>query len=443
MNYPDSVRYLLSFADFERSGRFRDRPDVAPMLALLAQLGDPHLGRRTVHIAGSKGKGSVAAMVEAILREAGYVTGLYTSPHLHSYRERVRINSEPITREGFARLATTLKREMDASTEWLDDRSLVTFDLLTALAFLSFREADAQVQVLEAGLGGRVDSTNVFETKDIACIAPISLEHTQILGDTVEQIAREKAAIITPGCTAVMAPQPYDAAARAIRQFANAAGAPLVDVARDYQVRVLSHDRRRQQVEITGPGGAIRARLALLGTHQAENAATAVACIEALRGHGAFVPDEAIPDGLVSVRWPGRLEMLRETPLVIADGAHNRDSARRLREALVGTFSAERVTFIVGAGADKDIVGLADELAPLAGRVFAVRADHPRAMAPERIAEAFEAAGAPTEVVDNVPLALERALAEAGSSGVICLTGSLFVAAEAREHLGLGKKERI
>ena len=442
MNYPDTVRYLLSFADFERSGHFRDRPDVAPVLALLSRLGDPQLGRRTVHIAGSKGKGSVAAMAEAVLREAGYVTGLYTSPHLHSYRERIRITGDPITPEGFARLATAVKRAVEREGDSPGDRSLVTFDLFTALAFLAFREADVGVQVVEAGLGGRLDSTNVFETKDVVCITPISLEHTQILGDTVEQIAREKAAIITPGCTAVMAPQP-DAAAAVIRNFARAAGARLVDVAAGYRWRVLAHNRRRQQVEIDGPDGTIRVRLALLGAHQAENAVTAVACIEALRDHGAFIPEEAIPDGLVSVRWPGRLEVLREVPLVVADGAHNRDSARRLCEALTGALSAEQVTFIVGASSDKDIIGLAEELAPVAARVLAVRADHPRAMAPERVAEAFEAAGVPAEVVDNVPLALERALAEAGSSGVICLTGSLFVAAEAREHLGLGKKERI
>lgn len=443
MNYPESVRYLLSFADFERSGRFRDRPDVAPVLALLARLGDPHLGRRTLHIAGSKGKGSVAAMAEAILREGGYRTGLFTSPHLHSYRERIRINGEPITPEGFARLTTALKRAVSEIGESIAGRYLVTFDLLTALAFLSFREADVQAQVLETGLGGRVDSTNVFQVKDAACITPISLEHTHILGDTPGQIAREKAAIITPGCTAVMAPQPFDAAAQVIRQRAEAAGARLIGVAESYRWRVLSRDRRRQEIEIQGPAGKVRARLALAGAHQVENAATALACIDALREHGAFIPDHAIPDGLASVRWPGRLEVLRDVPLVIADGAHNRDSARRLREALAETFEAERVTFIVGAGADKDIGGLAAELAPLAERVLAVRTDHPRALEPSAVAAAFQAAGVEAEVVDNVGLALSRALAEAPMGGVICLTGSLFVAAEARERLGLGKKEGI
>jgi len=443
VDYPDALRYLLSFADFERSGRFKDRPDLAPVISLLARLDNPHLGRRTLHIAGSKGKGSVAAMAESILRHAGYRTGLFTSPHLHSYRERVRINGEPISPEGFTRLTATLKRALSSMGEPLDGRSLVTFDLLTALAFLSFREADVQVQVLETGLGGRVDSTNVFQAKDAACITPISLEHTAILGHTPGQIAREKAAIITPACTAVMAPQPFPAAAQVIRQHAANAGARLIDVAAGYHWRVLARGRRHQDVEIEGPAARVRARLALAGAYQVENAATALACIDALRQRGAFIPDDAVPGGLASVHWPGRLEVLRDAPLVIADGAHNRDSARRLREALAGDFQAGHVTFIIGAGSDKDIAGIAAELAPLAGRVLAVRAAHPRAMDPDRIAAAFRAAGAPAEVVDNLGLALDLALAEASASKVICVTGSLFLAAEARERLGLGKKESI
>lgn len=443
MNYREAVRYLLSFADFERSGRFQDRPDLAPLLTLLSRLGDPHLGRRTLHIAGSKGKGSVAAMAEAVLREAGYVTGLFTSPHLHSYRERIRIDGDPISEDGVVRLTRVVKRAVERNPGETKERSLVTFDLFTSLAFLAFRETDAGVQVLEAGLGGRLDSTNVFETKDVACITPISLEHTQVLGDTAEQIAREKADIITSGCTAVMAPQPFQEAARVIRERAESVGARLIDVERDYRWQVMSHDLRRQDIVVEWPGGRTRARLRLLGAHQVENAATTIACIEALREHGAAIPDMAIADGLASVRWPGRLEVLREMPLVIADGAHNRESARRLREALSGTFAAKDVTFIAGTSLDKDVAGLADELAPAAKRVLAVRADHPRAMPKEAVADAFRRAGVECEVVDNVAGALVQALAEAGSSGVICLTGSLFVVAEAREYLGLGRKERI
>ncbi len=442
MNYPEAIQYLLSFADFERSGRFQDRPDVAPMLSLLRRLGDlpageagPHLGRLTMHVAGSKGKGSVAAMIESVLRAAAYTTGLYTSPHLHSYCERIRVDGQPINEPEFARLTAQLRPAVQAEKRALGERQLVTFDLLTALGFLAFRLSGVRVQVLEVGLGGRVDSTNVFATKDVAVITPISLEHTAILGDTVEQIAREKAAIIAPGCTVVMAPQRYEEAAAVIRAFADAAGAPVVDVACDYRWQKLSHDLRGQDVRLHGPKSVVETRLPLLGAHQMENAAAALACADALRQRGHAISDEAIARGLSQVAWPGRLEVLRERPLVIADGAHNRDSARRLREALRDYFSCERALFIVGASDDKDIDGLAAELAPVAARVIAVRADHPRAMPPERIAEAFRRLGINAEVSDTVGSGIDEAIAVRGGVGVICLVGSLFVAAGAREHL--------
>jgi len=443
VSYDEAIEWLLSFADFERSGRFQDRPDVAPMLALLERLGNPHLGRTTVHIAGSKGKGSVAAMVASILCRYPLGVGLYTSPHLHSYCERIRSCDEPISKSRFARLVEEqLRPAAGAPSRSLGDRQVVTFDLLTAIGFLAFREDGLQAQVIETGLGGRVDSTNVFQSKEVAVITPISLEHTAILGDTVEQIAREKAAIISPGCSAVMAPQLYDDVIRVIRQFADTASATVVDVASALRWQKVSHDLHGQEIRIEGPHGTIETRLPLLGAHHIENAATAVACANALRDRirEQWYDEEQtwISDGLANVRWPCRIEVLREDPLVIADGAHNRDSARRLAETLVEYFACDRALFVIGCGSDKDIEGLAEELAPLASRVMAVRAEHPRAMAPERIAEAFGRLNVDTEIMDNVPAAVDAAIAAAGGGALICVAGSLFVAAEARAHvLGL------
>jgi dihydrofolate synthase / folylpolyglutamate synthase len=458
MDYAAAIAYLLSFADFERTGRFQERPDVAPMLALLHTLGDPHLGRATVHVAGSKGKGSVSAMVESILRASGLRTGLYTSPHLHDFTERVRIDGESISQETFARLVDEMRPAVEAQRA--AGQNVVTFDLLTALGFIAFSEADVGIQVIEVGLGGRVDQTNVFETKEVAVITPLSFEHTAVLGDKIEQIAAEKAAIITPGCTAVLARQPFPEAARVVREFAAKTGARLVDVAAEYRWSVGGHDLRSQSVRIEcqaksltprkgGLAGVIEARLPLLGAHQAENAATAVAAVEALGprleslgylkgleslGYLKGVAATAMVRGLESVRWPGRLEVLSEGPLVIADGAHNADSGRRLREALVEYFGAGRVLFIVGASSDKDIDGLAEELAPIAERVIATRTAHPRAMEPGRIVEAFRKLGVPGEDVDSITIAIQRALAASGERRVICLAGSLFVAAEGREY---------
>jgi dihydrofolate synthase / folylpolyglutamate synthase len=438
VTYDEAIEWLLSFADFERSGRFQDRPDVAPMLALLERLGNPHRGRATVHIAGSKGKGSVAAMVDSILLAHGRRTGLYTSPHLERYTERIRLDHEPIPEGPFASLADKMQREIGESPIALDGRQLLTFDLLTALGFMAFNSEALDVQVIEVGLGGRVDSTNVFETKETAVITPISLEHTAILGDTVEQIAGEKAGIITPGSRVVISPQAHPEAEAVLRRRVSEVKARIVDVAAKYRWGMVTHDGRSQDIRIKGANGTVRTKLPLLGKHQIENAATAVACVEALaQREEKRLTMETLANGLASVRWPCRIEVVREEPLVIVDGAHNRDSARRLAETLIEYFACERALFVTGCGSDKDIQGLAEELAPLAGRVLAVRSEHPRAMEPQRIAEVFERLNIDAEIVDNVPNALDRGLA-ATSDGVftlICVAGSLFVAAEARAHL--------
>ena len=444
MTYEEAIAWLLSFDDFERSGRFQDRPDVAPMLALLERLGNPHLGRTTVHVAGSKGKGSVAAMVESILFHYPVGVGLYTSPHLYSYCERIRLCKEPISENRFVSLVEhQLQPAVANEPKSLSGRNFVTFDLLTALGFLAFREDGLQAQVIEVGLGGRLDSTNVFGEKDLAVITPISLEHAAILGDTIAKIAAEKAAIITPACTVVMAPQQHVAAIDVIRGSAVAENATVVDVARDYHWQTTSHDLSGQQIRVEGPHGVVEARLPLLGVHQVENAATAMVCANALRPRVSEQWYDAEPSwitkGLANVRWPCRIEVLREDPLVIADGAHNRDSARRLAETLVEYFACDRALFVIGCGSDKDVDGLAEELAPLASRVLAVRSEHPRAMDPQRIMEAFGRLNADSEIVDKVPDAVDRAIADAAAGALICVAGSLFVAAEARAHvLGVG-----
>ncbi|MEO7666456.1 MAG: cyanophycin synthetase, partial [Dehalococcoidia bacterium] len=376
-------------------------------------------------------------------------TGLYTSPHLHDYTERIRINGDPISQADFASLTDIVRQAVDQVLPQLGARGFVTFDLLTALGFLAFRKAGVQVQVIEVGLGGRLDSTNVFDTKEVAVITPLSLEHTNVLGDTIEQIAAEKAAIITPGCTVVLALQERDSAQAVVRDFANKTGARLVDVAAEYASTTNPSGSSGQALTLSGPNRNVELTLPLIGGHQANNAATAVAAIDAI---DPSISDGAVTEGLASVRWLARMEILHPNPdrqalsltrggvvngpLVIADGAHNRDSARALCQTLTDYFAADRVTFIVGCSADKDIAGLAEELAPIADHVLAVRSNHPRSMDPKLISGAFHSIGIEAEDVDTVPAAIEQAMAGSGDDGVICLTGSLFVAAEGREYFG-------
>lgn len=441
MDYQQAVARLLAYADFERSGRFADRPDVAPVLALLSRLGDPHLGRPTVHITGSKGKGSVAAMLESVLRHAGLRTGLYTSPHLDSYCERVRIDGEPIAEAEFACHAEAALAAAEETAASLAGRQLVTFDLLTAIGFLAFRAHRVQVQVVEVGLGGRVDSTNVFPRKDASVITPISLEHTAILGDTPAAIAREKAAIVRPPGPLILAPQGYAEAKEVCVQAAAAAGVEVVDVAARYRWQTLAKGPEGQQVRLQWGDESLEVFLPLLGAHQAENAATAVASAHALAGQGLPVTAQAIVRGLSAVRWPGRMEVLARQPLVVVDGAHNRDSARRLREALEEYFPGQRAVLVVGTLADKDIAGMALELAPVALHVVAVPFAHPRAMPAEGVARAFAAAGCPTSLARDIEDALGQALAISGGQALICLTGSLAFVAEGR-RLWLANRAR-
>jgi dihydrofolate synthase/folylpolyglutamate synthase len=439
MDYRQAIDYISSFTDWERTAAQAFAAanfDLRRVHSLLARLGNPHLGRKTVHIAGSKGKGSIAAMTAAVLTAAtGGGIGLYTSPHLHTFCERIAVDGPPIAQADFARLTEAVAPA--AAAENVDGRfgQLTTFELLTTLAFLHFREREAGWQVLEVGIGGRLDATSVVEEEDVAVIGPISLEHTAILGETVEEIAAEKAAIIRPGRPVVMAPQPLLAAAAVIRRQAMEAGAPLVDVAASYSWEGLGWDLSGQSLRLDGPRGQRELWLPLLGAHQMENSATAIAAIDVLAERGTNVPESAIAAGLRGVHWPGRLEVLRQRPLVVADGAHNGDSARRLREALRGYFQFRRLIIVSGMSGDKALNDMARELAPLAALVIATRSQHPRAADATVVAAAYAASGAATEIAPSVPEALERALVLAQPDDLVCVVGSLFVVAEAREHV--------
>ncbi len=443
MDYVDALRYLYSLADFERSGRFADRPDVAPMLALLDELGDPHLGRVTIHIAGSKGKGSVAAMAPSMLKAAGVRTGLYTSPHLHRFPERIAIEGEAVSAETFAAGLSRVKEAADHVQAAHPERQLVTFDVLTALGFLLFKEAEVQVQVIEVGLGGRLDSTNVFEKKECAVITNIGLEHREILGDTVAEIAREKAGIIVAGCPTVMAPQ-RESAAEVIREVAAAKGSTLIEVALACQMRRDGVKSDEQSFRLRTPGGGYQAKMPLIGRHQLDNAATAVVALEQLRPAGIEVGEEAVKKGLEEARWPGRIEIIKRRPLVVVDVAHTPDSARRLRDALAEYLHVDQATRVLGWMGDKDLEGVAMAIEPVAQRVIVTKADHPRALDPEVPARYFRDIGVETYVQPTVPAAVDAALGLSTPSDAIVILGSVALAGEARAHiLGLERDPPI
>ena len=432
--FQQALDFIYSFIDFERQPgpRTRQTWDLRRVEMLLARLGDPHLKAKTVHIAGSKGKGSTAAMTASVLTTAGYRTGLFTSPHLHLYNERIRVDGKYITNDEIVDLVARIKPHVEAVNRDGTYGKLTTFEVTTALGFCHFADKAVDFQVIEVGLGGRLDATNVVRP-DVCVITSISLEHTDVLGDTLAAIAGEKAGIIKPGSTVVVSPQ-VEEAGRTIARIADERQAKLVQVGRDVTRGSGIQDDYRQSLAVKGRLGEYRLTIPLLGEYQLDNAATAVAALEVLVEKGYRIPVRTIVDGMNKTVWEGRLQVLNRSPLVVADGAHNGDSIRKLCAALRQYFRYDKSTLILGLSGDKDLEGIVAEVAPAFDRVIATRSIHPRAMATAPIVAAFRKHGTEARHTDDISVALPMALSEAGKNDLICVTGSLFVAAGAIEQ---------
>jgi len=435
MNYQQALDYIYSYIDYEVVPRLRYNSanyDLRRMGELLARLGNPHLKARSVHIAGTNGKGSIAAMVASALGASGYTTGLYTSPHLNCLNERIRVDGELISDEELVALVERLKPEVEAVDQEATYGRLTTFEFLTALAFAHFEQKGVDFQVLEVGMGGRLDATNVIDP-EVCVITSISFDHMDVLGDTLAEIAAEKAGIIKPGSIVVTSPQP-DEVAGVIKETCRGCGAQLIMVGSDVTRQGLGFDLARQLLRVEGRKGSYELSIPLLGQHQLDNAATAVAALEVLAGKGLNISREGIINGLGRVSWPGRLQILSHHPLVVVDGAHNIDSARRLKQSIEQYFDFDRAILVIGTSCDKDIASIVSELLPLFDKVIVTRSRHPRAMAPAPLVAEFARHGVKAQAVEGVPSALSQALALAGDKDLLCVTGSLFVVAEAIEQ---------
>ncbi len=433
VDYQTALDYILSFADYERLPRSALVFDLRRIEMLLERLGSPQEAAKSIHVAGTKGKGSTAAMIASILTQAGYRTGLYTSPHLLSFTERIQVDGRPIAEGAFGRLVELIKPETEAVNNFSAFGELTTFELLTALAFTYFKERKVDYQVLETGLGGRLDATNVVKP-EVCVITSISFDHTDVLGDTLAQIATEKAGIIKSGSTVVCSTQ-FPEAMEVIERICCERGTRLVRVGSEVTWHRKDFSPEGQSFELRGMTGEYDLNIPLLGEHQLENAATAVATVEVLAELGANISPESIATGLRQAHWPGRLQILQREPWVIVDGAHNADSARRLAEALEQYFDFDRVVLILGVSSDKNIAGMVAELASLSDAVIVTRSHHPRAVEPARLASEFSKRGIIPEVAENAASAVELALNKAMPSDLICATGSLFIVAEVMEYM--------
>lgn len=438
MEYSEAIDYLLSLSDMERGYQASPNPvmNLETMRSLLSRLNDPHRGRPTVHVTGSKGKGSVSAMIAGILRRADFSTALYTSPHLHSFTERINIGGDPVSPEEFAAGLDAIRAAIDAERESVHG-DVSTFGALTALFFWLVRAQVPRIdwQVVEVGLGGSFDATNVIDPPEVAVITPISLEHTAILGNTPAEIAKDKAGIIKSGSTAVVAPQQDPAVLDVIRERCIEVGATLVDVGALFEVVMQEKFPFGQSFRLIGPNGERSMRTPMLGYHQLQNAATAVAAAEAIRARGHTITEQAIVDGIAHTRVPGRLEVMGQKPLIVADGAHNEESAEALARALKEYFSWRRCFLVIGCTRDKDVRAMGFKLARYAELIVCTQFRNPRSMDPYQMIQEIGFLGPPAVAEESVPDAIDTALAHAEEDDLVCITGSLYVVAEAREHL--------
>ena len=428
--YAGAVRDLLAHGGYERTGNVAEarRWGREHVSSLLDILGRPD-ARHTVHIAGSKGKGSTAAMVESILRAAGAHTLLMTSPDLHQARERIAIDGVPIEYGRFAALTGRLLAQ-EGTAGWS------YFELMTVLGWLAGEEAGCDWQVVEVGLGGRLDTTNTVAAKAVAVIMPIDLEHTAILGDTIPAIAAEKAGIITGPCEVVTAPM-RPSALEVVQARAAEMGARLHQVPEECALHVASQDLDGQTLDLRTPVRTYRRlKLSLLGHHQAENAAVAVRAAElASASVGEELPEQAVRHGLEQVRWPGRFEVIRRRPLVIVDGLHTPLAARRFHETVQALRLPKRRLYVVGMLAGRDTAAIAAALVREGDEVVIAPPSSPRAADVAEVRQGFIDAGAVVRQAGSVGAAIDVAVELVGPRGAVLVTGSLYTVAEAREHL--------
>jgi len=429
LDYREALELIFRRSNFERGPQppYGERTyRLTRMAELLEAVGNPHNAIPAIHVAGTKGKGSVTAMLESILRAAGYRTGMYTSPHLHTFRERVRLNGQSASEEQVVAWMRELQHALEARP------NVTVFEAITALAMLGFREAGVDIAVYEVGMGGRLDATNVLQPR-LTVITPVSLDHMGVLGDTIAAIAREKAGIIKEGVTCVSSPQQPDALA-VLRAIAAERRASLCYTPELYnwQVTLAGPTSQTLAVRYRQTHHTATYQLPLLGEHQAENAVSAMAAAQQLRQQGLPVSEEHVAHGLAQVDWPGRLEVLSANPLVVVDGAHNGHSLARLFDTLPQHLRYDRLVCVFGVSSPHTPYALLEQVAARADQLILTQSVNTKAQPVADLAAFASERGMHASSEASVPKALASALASYQPGDLILVTGSLFVVAEAR-----------
>ena len=437
MSYQETINYLFGL---QKHGIKFGLSNSSQLMALM---GDPHLRFRSVHIAGTNGKGSTAAFLAAMLQAAGYRVGLYTSPHLVSFTERIRINNIPVTEDRVIDLAERVRTRYGGRLSSEGGALTPTFfEVTTAMAFTCFAEERVDVAVVEAGMGGRLDSTNVI-TPMVSVITNVDVEHTEFLGDTIEKIAGEKAGIIKPGVPVVTGAVQPEAIA-VIERKAAASGSAVFRMPKDFSAEPLSAGPD-QVFDYQGMGSRLPGlRIAMIGRHQMGNACLALAAAACVGRAGMAVADEAIRKGLATATWEGRLERVAERPDIYLDGAHNPASAQVLADAVRDLRKGYRhLVLVIGILMDKDCQGIISRLAPLADRIIVTRPNYSRALSPGSLAAEISVFHLAVDSAETVAEAINQARQAAAEDDLILITGSLYTVGDARAALMPGSSSRL
>jgi dihydrofolate synthase/folylpolyglutamate synthase len=409
------------------------KPGLGRTQRLLKSLGNPEKHLKFVHIAGTNGKGSTAACVASILRTAGYKTGLYTSPYILRFNERMQINGEHISDEELEQLTDEIRPFADAMT----DDPPTEFELITALGMQFFYKNRCDIVVLEVGMGGELDSTNVIDTPEVAIITAIGMDHVAELGPTIRDIARAKAGIIKEGGDVVVYGGNPPEVDEVLEETCRAKNARLFKA--DFsRISNTSFDLDASRFDFAPYG---RVTLPLVGSYQPYNAAVAVTAVERLRDKGYKITDGDILEGLRRVSWPGRFEILMRGPVFILDGAHNKHGILATAESLKTVFPGRKFNFLIGVMRDKDVDDMMEVIAPLAERFITVRPDNPRAMQAEDLRDRVKKFGKPAEACATIPEGVARAVEYAGKDGLVCALGSLYFSGDVRAAVSLLKAQ--
>ena len=419
MNVQEALAYI-SGVEF-----FGSKPGLERIGELLEKLGNPQQGLQFVHIAGTNGKGSCAAMTASVLKAAGYKTGLYTSPYLYRFNERMQINGKQIDDEVLAELVTRVKPAAEAMADHPTE-----FELMTAVALLWYAQEKCDVVVLEVGLGGRFDATNIIAAPACAVIMNIGLDHTTVLGDTVEQIAFEKAGIIKNGCPVVLFQQ-SESVTNVVRERCEQEGSALV-IPDFSQIHSEFDSLYGQSFTYKGEAYA----LPLLGSHQLKNAATVLEVVNVLREKGWKLEQTDVEHGLYAVSWPGRFELLSDEPLFVVDGGHNPQCAQTVAENLLRYFPDKRRILLLGILKDKDYGGLTDILDPVADEYICITPASVRALPAAELADHLKRYNKSVAVCDSIQDGVNLALDRSDEDSVVCAVGSLYSVGEIRYFFG-------